>query len=323
MLNFCTLFDSNFLYIGLAMYESLLKNCKSFHLYIFAFDDKCFETLNKLNLSCVTVISMKDFESEELLNVKSSRTVVEYFWTCTSSTILYVLEKYNVDHCTYLDADTYFFADPKVLVEEMENKSVLITEHRYTPKYDASKTSGTFCVQFVTFKKNLEGLKVLRHWKDCCINWCYNRIEDGKFGDQKYLDNWPDQFSCIHILKNIGGGVAPWNIQQYEFFENKDYLAGKEIQTGKEFKVIFYHFHDVKCNFEKGLYQIIFYKINNQHNELIYDPYFEHLKAISIKLNEFDNLFSIIGEIKKEKALKPFVFRAINKIKSMLKLGGN
>lgn len=40
MFNFCTLFDSYYLDKGIALYESLEKVCKDFHLYIFCFDKK-------------------------------------------------------------------------------------------------------------------------------------------------------------------------------------------------------------------------------------------------------------------------------------------
>lgn len=60
--------------------------------------------------------------------------------TCSSSTILYVLDNYDVDHCTYIDADLYFCASPQILLDEMdESESVLITPHRYTPQYDQSE----------------------------------------------------------------------------------------------------------------------------------------------------------------------------------------
>ena len=104
MLNFCTLFDSVYLSRGLAMYNSLSQHCQRFHLYIFAFNEKCYSVLQALQLENVTVISLSEFEDEELLRVKPARTRAEYCWTCSSSTILYVLNHYSVDHCTYLDS---------------------------------------------------------------------------------------------------------------------------------------------------------------------------------------------------------------------------
>ena len=104
MLNFCTLFDSGYLSRGLAMYESLNRHCKDFHLYVFAFNDECFSVLKSLYLANMTVISLPEFEDEELLKVKPTRSRGEYCWTCSSSTILYVLDNYDVDHCTYVHA---------------------------------------------------------------------------------------------------------------------------------------------------------------------------------------------------------------------------
>ena len=132
MYNYCTLFDSNYLTRGLAMYESLKSHSNNFHLYIFSFDDKSYDLLKKLNLESITVISLNEFEDDELLKIKGGRTAREYCWTCTPSIIKHCIKNYNLDNCTYLDADLYFFSDPTILIEEMGTKSVLITEHKYT-----------------------------------------------------------------------------------------------------------------------------------------------------------------------------------------------
>ena len=234
MLNFCTLFDSRYMSRGMAMYESLKKHCNNFHLYIFAFDDPCYNFFKKNAFDNITIISLNEFEDQELLRIKPTRSKGEYCWTCTSSTILYVLNNYPVDNCTYVDADLYFFASPQILIDEIGNNSILLTEHRYTPEYDQTKTSGKYCVQFMYFKKDARGIKALQWWRERCIEWCYNRMEDGKFGDQKYLDDWTERFEGVHVLKNLGGGVAPWNMQQYTFYKENNKLYGIEEATQKE-----------------------------------------------------------------------------------------
>lgn len=136
VLNFCTMFDSSYLSRGLAMYESLKEHCNDFNLYIVAFDDKCLEVLKTLNLSNVHVLALNDFEDKELLDVKPTRTLDFYRFTCTPSVILYIIEKYNAEVCTYIDADLYLYSSPQVLLDELRDNSVIITEQRFTPKYD-------------------------------------------------------------------------------------------------------------------------------------------------------------------------------------------
>ncbi|TZF85914.1 glycosyl transferase (plasmid) [Pedobacter sp. BS3] len=279
MLNFCTLFDSNYLSRGLTMYRSLEKYCHDYHLYIFAFDSKCYDILSNLNLAKATVISLAEFEDQELLEVKKKRTSQEYCWTCTPSTILYCINKFSLDHCTYIDADLLFFSDPKVLVDEMGPKSVMISEHRYTPEYDQTKKCGKYCVQFMTFKNNPEGMHVLNWWKNACMEWCHARFEDNKFGDQKYLDNWMEIFDCVHELKHLGGGVAPWNVQQYHFEKKNGRMVGKELSTNKEFDLVFYHFQDFRRSIN-NIYQIAsWYHFSKDIIRSIYEPYIRTLSA--------------------------------------------
>lgn len=281
-LNFCTLFNSAYLTRGLVLYHSLLENCSDFHLYVFAFDDVCYDYLKAQNFDKLTVISLKEFEDEELLRVKPTRTAGEYCWTSTASTILYSINTFKLDNCTYIDADMCFYSDPRVLVEEMGNNSVLITEHRYSPQYDQSKRSGKYCVQFVTFKNTPEGMAVLNDWRNSCIDWCYNRVEDGKFGDQKYLDYWTSRFKGVHELKHLGGGLAPWNIQQYDLFMQDNTLMGKEKNSGNIFKAVFYHFHSLKF-YENDVVLLseTEYDLDSNIILLVYKPYVKKL------LNQF------------------------------------
>ncbi len=294
MYNFCTLFDSNYLSRGLTLYRSLEKVCDTFHLYIFAFDDKSLNVLNELQLSHATVISLSEFEDDELLSVKPSRSRAEYCWTATSSTILFVIRKYGVDRCTYLDADMMFFSSPKPLFDEMTGKSILITEHRYSPQYNKESLSGKYCVQFVAFNNTEQGLTALQWWRDRCIEWCYARHEDGKFGDQQYLDDWMSRFKGVHELQHLGGGMAAWNVQQYEVFLKNDTLWGREKTTGNEFPVIFYHFHYLRF-LKPDMIELGRRLLSNEVLQRVYFPYYKELEISAEKIRRIDDSFDPHG----------------------------
>lgn len=307
MNSYCTLFDSYYLTRGLTMYNSLAKYEKDFCLYIFAFDDLAYEILDKLALPHTVIIPMRDFENERLLAIKQNRSRGEYCWTCSSFSVLYVLQHYEVSEVTYLDADLYFYGSPEILLDEFHNsgKSVMITRHRYTPEYDQSATSGIYCVQFMTFKNDDDGLRVLNWWADRCEKWCYARFEDGKFGDQKYLDDWLTRFDCVHELQHLGGGVAPWNVQQYKV------ANGPKVDG---VPVVFYHFHGLKWLTDSD-FNVSDYRLQDEVKQILYRPYLLALKdsLLQIRLSwqaDFD--LGIIGP--ENTGLKNSIKQKIKKI---------
>lgn len=286
---FCTLFDSGYLTRGLALYQSLMDTGDAFTLYIIAFDDTAYDILSKMNLQHAVLISLAEFEDERLLKLKSSRTRQEYSWTCGCFSIKYVLEHFNCSEVTYLDADIFFFKSPTVLLDEFHasGKDVLITTHRYTPEYDQTATSGKFCVQFMTFKNTQKGLHVLNWWCDRCEEWCFARFEDGKFGDQKYLDDWETRFDCVHVLQHLGGGVAPWNVQQYDVAE------GPQVNG---IPVVFFHFHGLRWLRLHKFELSSDYRLSKDVKKRIYLPYLEvlqkqHYKVIKCSGNSFDERY--------------------------------
>ena len=269
MHNFCTLFDANYLPRALVMYRSLVATGENFKLYVVCFDDLALEVLNKLKLANLIAIPLGNFESSALLAIKTQRTAAEYCWTCTPHVIRYVLDIYKLAQVTYLDADLCFYEKPSILLTEFKQTgaSVMITDHRYTPRYDQSATSGIYCVQFMTFNADEYGLKVLQWWQDRCLEWCYARCEDGKFGDQKYLDDWPMRFERVHVLQHLGGGVAPWNVQQYGLSRHSDRLYVNELP------LVFYHFHAYKY-YADGRHDFVsLYHLNSEAVILLYRPY--------------------------------------------------
>jgi hypothetical protein len=318
MYHFCTLFDSGYLTRGLALYESLEKYCESFHLYIFPFDDKCLEVLRKMKLPHATIIAPQDFEDSELKKVKPTRSRGEYCFTCTPSIILYVLENFKVDMVTYLDADIYFFSSPKVLIDELGLNSVSITEHRFAPEHDRTETSGKYNVQFLSFKNNKEGLEVANWWRNACLECCELNTNQGKCGDQKYLDDWTTRFQGVYELQNLGGGVAPWNVSQYYIFKNSEKIYGRVINSHHQFELVFYHFHAVKI-YLNDYYQLTNsnYYLDKQVIKLIYIPYLYHLKDIRQKIFKLDQSFNPNGSSQSylptasDKFFKRMIFRFI------------
>ena len=233
-------------------------------------------------MSHVSLISLNEVEDARLLEVKPTRTRAEYCWTLTPFTPQFVFERdHRVKRVTYLDADLFFFASPKLLLDEFENskKHVLITEHAYDPRYERfgrAKRSGRFCVQFMTFRRSLESEKVMHWWQNRCLEWCYARVEDGKFGDQKYLDLWPKLFPDeIHILQQKEKTLAPWNARYYE-----------KLGHGK-LEPVFYHFHGLRIISVSELLLYSGYRVGEAGDEL-YQSYISSLIIVVARLNSFD-----------------------------------
>jgi hypothetical protein len=248
---------------------------------------------------------LNEFEDLDLLSIKNSRSKGEYCWTSTPSIILYSIKRFNLTHCTYLDADLFFYNDPICLIDEMGENDVSLISHRYSDKYDKSSTSGKYCVQFMTFKNTINGLTVLEWWRNACIEWCYGYYEDGKFGDQMYLDNWTELFFNIYEITNLGAGVAPWNMQQYDLDVNLDKINIVEFTTQTQSSLIFFHFHDVLVFQKFFILEFFFqgYDLSSKFKNVLYVPYVKKLIIANDFLKSFDNRFSYLCEKKYEFSL--------------------
>ena len=239
--HYCTYFDSNYLARGLVLHQSLEEHSEGdFRLYVLCLDQRTEAVLQSLAKPTIVPIPLRNVEGwdPELLEAKGSRSIVEYYFTLSPILPLYVLEHFDCDLITYLDADLMFFSSPEAIFDELGEKSIFVTEHRFSPHLRESIKYGRFNVQCQSFRGDETGLACLRRWRKQCLEWCYDRLENGKFADQKYLDEWPDLYADrLVINQHPGVGLAPWNIcsQRLTFSEEGELLSGEK-------PVVFYHF---------------------------------------------------------------------------------
>jgi len=266
---FCTLFDSNYLIKGLTMIKSLEEFCKDFEIYVLCLDSKTKNILEKLNNSYIKCIELFEVENNDLLKAKKDRTKAEYCWTLASNFTWFVMDKFkNINHITYLDADLLFYSSLEPIFKEIRNSSIAIIEHRFAKPYKNLEVNGRFCVEWNSFRRDEEGLRCLNRWRKQCLEWCFYKLEDGKMGDQKYLDEWPDLYASCHIIENEGAGIAPWNYSQYEIHKKDN-----QIKINNE-NLIFYHFHQFQILTENRFFRLgDIYKSKAKEPNNIYTQY--------------------------------------------------
>ena len=198
-------------------------------------DDQVESYLLKKRIKDLIAIKLGEIENNKLLSVKKERSFVEYCWTLTPFLPTLFFDKYKKKQVTYLDADLFFFKKLNPIFKEFKKsrKSIFITEHGFHKKFDyIKKNKKNFCVQFIIYKNDNNTKKVLKWWQEKCLKWCFQCVEKGKFGDQKYLDKWPILFkNYIHISKNLCFFQGPWTLDR---FQDND--------------AIMYHFHGFKIN---------------------------------------------------------------------------
>ena len=270
MEHYVTLFDSLFLPQGIALHRSMQRHAGPHTLWVVCVDRPAFEVLSRLALPDVRLIDLSTMETPDLLAVKPERSRGEYCWTLTPFAPGFVFDEApDATRVTYVDADLWLRASPKAVFAEFERsgKSVLITDHLPAAEQDHSATNGRFCVQFLTFSRT-GGEVVRRWWAERCLEWCYARLEDGRFGDQKYLDSWPERFADdVHVLSENLPVLGPWNAMRFPY--------------GSAFAM---HFHGLRLLGADRVYIADNYQIPEITFRCVYRPYFSDLSGAVAQL---------------------------------------
>jgi hypothetical protein len=212
---YCTYFDHNYLSRALLTIDSLRRFEPKTPIHVLALSELCESILLELALPNVEIVPLAELEHAypELAPLKQTRKLIEYYFTLSPFLPHYLFSKTATDRITYIDGDLYFFTSPRLVLDSLGLASVAITPHRFSFDYRNHVQYGLFNVAWITYRRCAEGLDCLNTYKTECTAWCYDRLEDGRFGDQKYLDTWPERYPNLKIIEHKGLNLAIWNVQ--------------------------------------------------------------------------------------------------------------
>jgi hypothetical protein len=267
---YCTYFNYDFSPYGLTLIESILTHDPSAHLFVLCLDLDTFDFLSLSDSDQISLIHIHTLEEEipELLDAKPNRTTTEYYWTLTPCIMYYLI--FRIKACsslTYLDADQYFYGDPDPIFKEIGDSNIAIMPHRFPDELNGLNTHGKFNVSWLTFRNTVEASKCLKWWMTSCIEWCYAKVDGSRYGDQKYLDQFPSRFQGVHEIQHRGCGLAPWNLSTF----NYDceiilfHFQSLRIHSPYVFTIVIHIFDKCDiCKFKKKILRDYFIKLKSK-----------------------------------------------------------
>ena len=160
-------------------------------------------------------IAARDLEERHpaLREARAHRTLSEYSWTIKAPLLLDLLDRAPEEALvTYVDADVAFHSDPTPAWRQLDGASVGLAHHRFAPRLASrERWAGPFNAGWISFRHDGQGRRALAWWRERVIEWCHDRVEHGRYGDQGYLRDLSARFDGVRVFEHPGVNVAPWS----------------------------------------------------------------------------------------------------------------
>ncbi len=241
---YCSYFDHRYLAKGLAMIRSLRRHVPDAQVWVLCLSPQAEAILSAIEEPGVRIVTLAEVEEGDsgLEAARADgRSTIEYYFTLTPSLIRHVMNRTAAEIVTYLDGDLWFVADPEPIYREMGEASVVIIPHGFAPAMKHLEKFGIYNVGWVSFRSTPQGRACLEWWRARNNEWCFDRLDNGRFADQGYLDRFAELFTGVHVLRHRGANLAPWNVAALPVTGDANAL-----HVGGD-PLLFFHFHGLKA----------------------------------------------------------------------------
>lgn len=241
-------------YIGLAriLEESIRTYNNNTDFYIIVADE--LKSVNNFDIP-ENVLVAKDilkFEDSQWYEMAFKYSLTEFCTSIKPKSIEYFLNK-GYERVMYLDPDTFFFNNIKIIFDMLDNYSVVLSPHLlHIPKNeitDLPETTflncGTYNLGFIAVKNTFKVHEVMKWWNNRLVKYAFIDLDNGLFTDQIWINFVPGflgQNECL-ISRHQGLDVAPWNYSEREILVSDNIYQVRERNTeNSSDPLIFAHF---------------------------------------------------------------------------------
>jgi len=284
MNHFCTYCDQGYAARLLCLHDSLAAQGEPFRLHVLCFDAVTEAAVRAVNVPSLAAVSLDEVlrADPEYAAVRGRRAAVEFYFTTTPVLVRHCLQRApEAGQMTYLDADLFFFGPVSAVFQEQADGSVGIVPHRFPARLAERRVYGTYNVAWVSFRRDRDGLACLEWWRERCLEWCHDYVDQGRFADQGYLDEFPRRFRGVRVLDHPGINAGPWNMEGVGVVAKE----GRLFVNGQP--LLFYHFQGIREVlpdwFDPG-FLAYGAELTPALRELVYLPYLEKLVAAQRRL---------------------------------------
>lgn len=276
--HYCTLLDGRYALRARALLRSLRRHARPFRMTALCLDREAERALAGEEDLEVVPLAALEVRQPGLRAAREDRSWLEYCYTCTPALIADRLAADDdSERITYLDADLYFYSSPEPLHAAVPAGGIGIVGHRFPERLRHLEAYGRFNVGWVSFGRGPVAAECLERWREQCLAWCFDRLEPGRYGDQKYLDEWPERYPGVVVLEHPGAGLAPWNAERHALAADES----GEVTVDRA-PLVFHHFHGLHREPGRARTGLRAYgaRISPALWRLVYRPYLRELRAL-------------------------------------------
>ena len=199
--------------------------------------------------SVSSIFHFEEFlQGQNLPSISEGKSFSEILFTHTPGLIRHALSFCDEgEDLIYLDSDTCVYTNlQKIRSSSSRQSSVILFEHAFSNFREKFENRyGKFNAGAVLVRNDPTGRRFLERWADLSHEWCFDRVEDGKYAHQKYLDDLATEFH-VESSDLRGANLAPWNSKGVYLRRKDDVFVLVFGRKPKHEPLIFFHFHGLR-----------------------------------------------------------------------------